>query len=294
MKHRHLILVCVVALAALPLLAADPPVCASCHEETVAAMSGSPHLHVRPERVSGHVIGCEGCHGDGNAHAAEGDVSLIRNPEDALDWNGVCLECHRKKLGEWPASRHHAEDVACTDCHRVHEPRRAATAGCRSCHQDVVARMQMPSHHPVREGNMSCASCHDVHSNNEAALRTKQRVNDLCYSCHQAVEGPFVFEHQPVQEDCRSCHDPHGSVADGLLVANQPALCLQCHDIHFHAGYLASSTPLEFGGQVRNSPYGAEGFNVGFTTKCTQCHSHIHGTDLPSNSLTSGGRGLTR
>lgn len=293
MRARHLILVCALALAAVPLLADEPSVCATCHEDVAAAMSASPHLTVPSRSTSAH-RGCEGCHGDGAQHAADGDPSLIRNPEEALEWNRICLGCHKRGMNEWAMSQHHASDVACTDCHRVHEPKTRASAACGGCHQDVVARTQLPSHHPVREGSMTCAACHDVHSANEAALRTKQRVNDLCYTCHQAVEGPFIFEHQPVQEDCRSCHDPHGTVADGLLIANQPALCLQCHDIHFHAGYTGATTELEFGGQIRHSPWGTQGFNVGFTTKCTQCHSRIHGTDLPSNSFTSGGRGLTR
>jgi len=292
MKRTQTLFVCLLALATLGLFADEPPVCASCHDDVVATMTASPHMKSRSGVV--HASGCEGCHGNGAQHAAEGDPSLIRNPEEATDWNGVCLDCHKKKLGEWGVSRHHSEDVACTECHQVHEPKRSATTACNNCHQDVVARTQMPSHHPIREGYMSCASCHDVHSANEMALKTKQRVNDLCTSCHQAVEGPFIFEHQPVQEDCRSCHDPHGTVSEPLLVANQPALCLQCHDIHFHAGYEASETPLEFGGQHRYSPFGGESFNVGFTTKCTQCHSRIHGTDLPSNSFTGGGRGLTR
>ena len=287
-----LIAVGLLALGAASLVAADPPVCVSCHEETVAAMSGSPHL--RPAAAGAARTGCEGCHGDGARHAEAGDPSLIRNPEETSEWNVACLGCHRKKMGEWVTSRHSDENVACTECHRVHQPRAQATAACRNCHQDVVARGQLTSHHPVREGAMSCASCHDLHSSNEAALRTKQRVNDLCYSCHQSHEGPFVFEHQPVQEDCRSCHDPHGTTADNLLVANQPALCLQCHDLHFHAGYVGSTTELEFGGQTRHSPYGTAGFNIGFTTKCTQCHSRIHGSDLPSSSFTAGGRGLTR
>jgi hypothetical protein len=34
--------------------------------------------------------------------------------------------------------------------------------------------------------------------------------------------------------------------------------------------------------------------NVSFTTKCSQCHSQIHGTDLPSQALSSGGHGMVR
>ena len=36
-------------------------------------------------------------------------------------------------------------------------------------------------------------------------------------------------------EDCMMCHTPHGSVADNLLIANEPTLCLNCHAMHFHA-----------------------------------------------------------
>jgi hypothetical protein len=33
---------------------------------------------------------------------------------------------------------------------------------------------------------------------------------------------------------------------------------------------------------------------VAFTSRCSQCHSQIHGTDLPSQTLTSGGHGMVR
>jgi DmsE family decaheme c-type cytochrome len=141
---------------------------------------------------------------------------------------------------------------------------------------------------------MTCSSCHDVHATTEAQLRTKQRVSDLCFECHQEKEGPFVFEHAPVQEDCRTCHTAHGSVANNLLTANEPMLCLQCHEFHFHAGYRAADEPVHIGNAMRQSPYGARSFNVGFTTKCTQCHSRVHGSDLPSQTVTGRGRGLTR
>ena len=141
---------------------------------------------------------------------------------------------------------------------------------------------------------MSCVSCHDTHAATEHQLRTAMRTNDLCYDCHQSKEGPFVFEHEPVVEDCGLCHRPHGAVADNLLTVNEPMLCLQCHELHFHAGLVSPEGPVDVGGTERENPHGRYGFNMAFSTNCTQCHSQVHGTDLPSQGLASGGRGLVR
>ncbi len=84
-------------------------------------------------------------------------------------------------------------------------------------------------------------------------------------------------------------------MANNLLVANEPALCLQCHEFHFHAGYRGSAGhEQDVGGFVRTNPWGPTGMNRAFTTNCTQCHSRIHGSDLPSQGVPSSGRGLVR
>jgi len=209
------------------------------------------------------------------------------------------MSCHLMKgLGEWHASTHSIEGVGCADCHAVHGQADmapvAAHEACRTCHADVLAQFELPSHHPVREGKMDCASCHDVHGAGERLLTYDLRPNDTCFECHQHIEGPFIFEHEPVQEDCRSCHLPHGSVADNLLTANEPVLCLQCHEFHFHAGYRsADAGHVDVGGIERENPFGAQGFNMAYTTSCTQCHSAIHGSDLPTQTVTNS-NGLVR
>jgi len=94
-------------------------------------------------------------------------------------------------------------------------------------------------------------------------------------------------------------------VANNLLKQNEPFVCLQCHEFHFHAGKESGvgelSVPEHKDILIGNSgetpytgPFPAQGFKMAFTTKCTQCHSQVHGSDLPSLSVPGQGRALTR
>ncbi len=296
-------------LATLALLCLAPPaageamettevgsdVCLECHDAAEMNLH-NVHFRIQEFEVRGRSVGCESCHGPGSLHADEGDAELIqRFLADDYEANEVCIGCHRGKgMHQWAASIHAQGGIGCTDCHEVHAAYNPEAA-CDSCHGEQVARFRLPSHHPLPEGKMDCASCHNVHAATEGMLRTNGlRANDLCYTCHQATEGPFIFEHAPVQEDCNLCHQPHGSVADNLLTANEPVLCLQCHEFHFHAGYRsADAAHVDVGGFERENPFGATGFNMAYTTSCTQCHSSIHGSDLPSQTVTNSD-GLVR
>ena len=268
--------------------------CAECHEEVAVAMAQQIHQRIQGFEVQGRAVGCEGCHGPGSAHAEEGDATLIRAFREG-EAGQACVDCHRTQgMARFKASIHAANGLACQDCHSVHEASRGPLETCADCHAEVVAELQLPSHHPVREGKMSCSSCHDVHGVGVALLaKDHQRVNEACYDCHQEKEGPFVFEHAPVAESCSNCHRPHGSVANNLLTVSQPSLCLQCHEFHFHAGYKPpEDEEVDVGGIARENLYGAEGFNIAYTTNCTQCHAAVHGSDSPSQTVTSG-RALT-
>ncbi len=269
--------------------------CAGCHEEVAAGMRGDIHQRIRPFEVFDRTVGCEGCHGPGSEHADSGDAEMIRSFADAKAYES-CLSCHNSKgLAQWKASTHAIEDVGCYECHSVHTEA-SPLDSCQNCHSEVLADFQLPSRHPVREERMDCSSCHDVHNSAESMLAGNPlRTNDACFQCHQDKEGPFVFEHEPVTEDCGICHTPHGSVVNNLLVANESGLCLQCHDMHFHSGYGAGAAhEVEIGGNEYPNPNGVESMAIAFTTSCTQCHFRHHGTDLPTQGVPSQGRGLGR
>ncbi|RII27624.1 MAG: cytochrome C [Geobacter sp.] len=305
--------------------------CAQCHEKIVEPFADTIHGKLADFEVMGGTKGCESCHGAGSIHAAAGDTAQILSfssisPDQA---SAICLKCHSAGTHmEWAGNEHALNDVTCTDCHKIHQSKKAKHSLklpqpdlCYSCHQEYRAKAEFPSHHPIREGKMTCTSCHQPHGTGQKSLKTEERANDLCLTCHSRYQGPFVFEHAPVQEDCTICHDAHGSVANNLLKQNEPFLCLQCHESHFHtirtgatiapgnvaydantnpSGALSATNSVQF-----ESSHGAEGWAKAFGTKCTVCHSQVHGSDLPSQTAPSvntdgsrgwpdGAKGLTR
>jgi DmsE family decaheme c-type cytochrome len=240
------------------------------------------------------LVNCESCHGPGSlaidpltpqklaADAKAGKrtacdfktfIDLKNIPAQARSL--ICLKCHSANatfnLHNWNAATHNLADVSCSDCHRIHGGHnlkvklRDTAEMCERCHQDVKAAFSLPNHHPVPEKKVFCTDCHDPHGGQEKGLR-RETIKATCTQCHSEKEGPFVFEHADITEDCSACHTPHGSVNNNLLIMREPFLCLQCHPTH----PISSTTTAD---QKR-----------AFYTRCTDCHSQIHGTDLPSAS----------
>jgi DmsE family decaheme c-type cytochrome len=222
---------------------------------------------------------CQSCHRDTAVHLSD---PMKGKPTKAIA-SEICLSCHATGKGHakdanrmnFAFSEHNKAGVQCSDCHGIHSSKVGKQANvadvkmdnsarlCATCHQDVLARFTMPSHHPLREGAVSCTSCHQPHDGKQAALggRTEQ-----CTKCHQAVRGPHVFEHPPAAEDCTNCHNPHGTPNRRLLEVAQPMMCLQCHSVagnrHGQAG-VVNNTQRITGAVLRD---------------CVSCHGALHGS----------------
>jgi len=245
------------------------------------------------------LVDCESCHGPGSL-AVEG--LSVESVQTALDLGQkpscnfgtltqihalpaqarslICLKCHTGNatfaLHEWVSGAHAGADVACNDCHNIHAGpdlivhRDEMLTMCTGCHEQRLADFSLPSHHPVTEGKMVCTDCHDPHGTNAERLLKRTTLKETCTNCHGQMAGPFAFEHADLGENCLICHAAHGSVNNNLLNASEPFLCLQCHNGH----WLDTGTSGQGTAVVRGTLY----------TRCTDCHTAIHGTDAPSPS----------
>ena len=267
--------------------AITPQICYRCH----ANMARQQEV-AHPHQICGAVgFDCATC------HDPHGKV----RPETRTD---LCLKCHDNSSPTmaWHSSSHARYGVACADCHNPHPNSYVQSVvdiqhthidrknrspmsvdepqACYKCHADMYAKNAMPSHHPIKEGKMVCSDCHDAHGQTEGNLK-EPTVNMVCYRCHAEKQGPFAYEHPPVTEDCSICHDPHGTVANNLL--HQPAtfLCLRCHTGHRTGPPPGGPNHDPLMGDVGMSPT----LQAAFYTDCTQCHSQIHGSDLPTPHL---------
>ena len=284
--------------------------CEDCHDKLYSNFKSNIHAKITAAETPIGKTGCETCHGPGSVHIDEEDPEKIINPAkvDAVEASAICLKCHTgDEHQDWNGSEHSLNDVSCVKCHKIHgnsneyllvkpEPEL-----CYTCHRKIQAKSYYPSHHPIKEGKIKCSDCHANHGSLLNNLKTDERLNDLCLKCHTRYQGPFTYEHEPVVENCTICHDPHGSVAQNLLKQNEPFLCLQCHHLHFHTAIQSSQraargnfvTPAQSTMTLegKQNPHMTQ---ILMGTKCTTCHSAVHGSDLPSLSIPSQGRHLTR
>jgi DmsE family decaheme c-type cytochrome len=261
-------------------------ICKGCHEDRYNTYIISTHSRKAIPNSPANHEGCEACHGPGAAHvekSGEGGVGIFifsKRLADAKQKSAKCLECHRehKDLVFWDLSRHYIESVSCDNCHTVHSGTRKNLKApepdlCNFCHKSIRAQQNRTSHHPIREGKMKCTGCHEHHGGFGPTQLKGDSVNELCYKCHADKRGPWMWPHPPVEENCLSCHTPHGSNHNKLLISRAPQLCQSCHNASRHPSmpYTRFET---FQGPTPS--------NKMFARACLNCHSNIHGSNGPS------------
>lgn len=240
------------------------------------------------------LVDCETCHGPGSlaligltAEKLESDrengiqtecrydtfIDIKKLPPGAKSL--MCLKCHTANatfnLHEWNAGDHAMADVTCIDCHNIHKGSDLITSPretkdmCFKCHPERRVEFSLRSHHPVNENKVFCTDCHNQHGSMDDGMLREDTVKETCIKCHAEKSGPFVYEHADLNDDCTICHTPHGSPYNSLLVTQETFLCMQCHSGH-------RTSLAGFAGESK----------AAFYTRCTDCHTAVHGTDLPS------------
>ena len=268
--------------------------CKTCHSDIWMKFYKNPHFRsVASGKEPPEDTGCESCHGPGGAHVeAHGAKAAIvafsqAEPKRVLD---TCLRCHGETISRANIRRsvHTQNDIVCTSCHSIHSspaPKfllaNVQRELCYGCHADVRAQFAMPFKHRVNEGFMTCTDCHNPHgafpptwatASKKAMVKQVMGNEEACIKCHAEKRGPFVYEHSPVRvEGCEVCHYPHGSANSRLL--RRPVvftMCLECHNGASSFGLSGQGVPVPFEFHQLGSPR---------YQNCTNCHSHIHGSN---------------
>jgi DmsE family decaheme c-type cytochrome len=251
----------VVAQQKPPAAYAGSAACADCHKKEIAqfATTTMGKINSRP-RTEHEKLGCESCHGPAKEHAESGGekpgalVSFSRKATTPIaERNAACLTCHEKTARTlWKGSTHESRNVACTDCHAV---------------------------------------MHDASDRNNLQ---KPSTIETCGRCHAQKKAQMRRNaHMPVTEgkmECSSCHNPHGSPNDKMLVASSiNETCYSCH-AEKRGPYLWQHAPVvENCANCHDSHGGTHERMLKITRPrlCQQCHPSAHATTVRNPALPS-------
>jgi DmsE family decaheme c-type cytochrome len=287
-------------------VAPEAAICKGCHENYVNSYLETKHGQQGNQKGPD----CQTCHANALEHAkagggrgAGGIFSFSNRSIPAEKKAAVCLTCHagNRHLAFWASGRHAKNDVSCNNCHTLHGTpgpgstialktsnpniapyettvRKLQYETCTSCHKQIRSQLTKTSHHPIIEGKLACSDCHNPHGALSPAMVKSETVNSLCTSCHAEKRGPFMWEHPPVEENCLTCHNSHGSNHNRLLAERAPNVCQDCHDAAQHPG-----TVYDAKGSWTPTPATATPNTRLIARGCINCHYNMHGSNAPAS-----------
>lgn len=151
-------------------------------------------------------IGCERCHGSGEAHAARPGRTNIVNPArlGRLERSSVCEQCHITGDARVPSPG----AAVYRPGSRLEESVSIYIRGRDGLR--VVSHVEQLAESGCAKAapELWCGTCHNVHG-------TKIDVDARCRACHTTRSGA----HPRMDRDCAGCHMPKQKAVDGLHTA---------------------------------------------------------------------------
>jgi cytochrome b subunit of formate dehydrogenase len=249
-----------------------PQQCATCHEDAVHGYLQGVHAIARKDG-DGKAPTCLACHGSPHQIVAADD------PKSPVYHNNIpatCGTCHGQKIvmesvGQSTQEFHSYEEsvhgravangsakaAVCTDCHGVHEIRRASDdkssifkfnvpATCGKCHQSIKSEFMQSIHgQAISKGNSLapvCTDCHGIHSikshlDPNSSVAAKNLARTTCARCHEGVRLSQEFGVEGGRSSTYLA-SYHGLASE--LGSSVVANCASCHGVH---NILPSSDP---------------------------------------------------
>jgi len=238
--------------------------CRECHEEYYQSYLTDYHAVKGDPRAPAAKHGCESCHGPGAAHVDAQDketiLSLGSRSSLAPDQkSGACLACHTKgKVALWRGSEHEDRGVSCSDCHTIH--------------------------------------------NGVPKFRSASDETEVCSRCHISIRAELMRQsHHPIREGktrCSDCHNPHGTIADKLVDAqdvNQN--CFKCH-ADLRGPFLWDHPPVIEDCLACHTPHGSSRsplLKAKMPYLCQRCHSNVgHASQMQARNTGAAGQSVYR
>jgi predicted CXXCH cytochrome family protein len=193
-------------------------------------------------------VGCEKCHGPGEAHVAKPTRDNIRNPGrfDYVHASDTCIQCHSQgqplsnpiqgKYYDWPVGYDVGKNLK--DYWKLEEHRLGETTFTHfpdgTAHKNRMQGNDFVNSLMYARG-VTCFSCHDPHGNENVAM-VRKPGNALCLDCHgpNAQAGP----HDPTIE--AHTHHQVGSAGNECIACHMPKIAqtiadqnVRSHSFHF-------------------------------------------------------------
>jgi len=228
--------------------------CAGCHGHEQASMDPQ---HAHSSTYTFASTACLGCHPDGTAGAATGDLRFPIGAGTAHAYSSKaqtaamkCDDCHG-------ATRTSIAQLKCKSCHTSGATANLATA--HSSVKDYLAAVETGAPAPT-----SCLQCHDMGDVHEVAAHptwknATQTTSDSittsphasatwgCLYCHPSLQSSPTWAADFTSTDCNTCHLKHSTVATlaqhssayfpiGAGTKHAAVQCADCHAAELSPG----------------------------------------------------------
>jgi predicted CXXCH cytochrome family protein len=199
------------------------PLCDGCH---------SVNYDIKTKTVTEWNVGCERCHGPGEAHARKPVRDNILNPGrfDYVHASDTCIQCHSQgqpkgnpiegKYYDWPVGYDVAKNLK--DYWNLEEHKLGETNFMHfadgTAHKNRMQGNDFVQSLMYARG-VTCFSCHDPHGTDNVAM-VRKSGNALCLDCHgpNAQAGP----HAPSVE--AHTHHKAGSAGNECIACHMPKI----------------------------------------------------------------------
>jgi Cytochrome c7 and related cytochrome c len=221
--------------------------CKSCHDGTIAGITGHSATHIPPSPADAN---CQDCHNTLNWKSSGKPDHTAFGPND-------CKTCHAGAgTATHKSGTHFASSDQCATCHTTVTFKPATfdhtdagvpqgPTSCFTCHNGLRPPADGKSAAPLGHVKTSdvCASCHIVAPTWVTTIKIHSVADPVvvaatCVSCHDGSHPPATPKsnlHFKTSTDCASCHTLiNWTVGIGKFNHSDPvaagATCVSCHD----------------------------------------------------------------